>query len=947
MAREYIDELGDGTINPETSGVDSQATDNGTHVKTLAPIYYTPATIANDGKATRETPVTIKSALDGKQNTLATQTAYSAKGTATKVPQITTNSLGQVTGITEVTISGVTPASHAHGNIANGGTLTDTAAAAAGNDYVVIRDADNAKIQTSTIKGTDVADAVSKTHSHSTLTLSTTAQSYDGSHTLALPSTDPYTSARTPVSHASTATTYGIGTTSTYGHVKLATGDMNGATNTDGVAVSKNHTHSQYAPKASPSLTGTPTAPTAADGTNTTQIATTAFVQSAVTQGLSVSDAMVYKGTITLGATSPGGLTVAADKGHTYKVVANGNTKEGYVDGVKVEAGDMVICNADSTAAATSSNYSTIAAKWDFVQGNTDGVVVGPASATSGNVVVFDGATGKLVKDGGTLGTAAFKSVTDTYSSTGTDPVSGKAVAAAINTLNVTEVGGDGKYIKKIKEDNGKITATVETMDTTPTASSTNAVTSGGVKTELDNRIDRYDAIYTRNNIAGGGWVKLADTKPYSTITHIDKPAIWDVMITKCTGETSSEQLCLNVRYDNTGLPNVYFKRFYTVNRTSTHKFAVVVSGVGGGNVSEGKVELWAFLEKHWGSIAIREVAGSTNTTLYNMNKVQYNYYSYNLNGGTDKPVEDLENNIQVVDSTNIQMVTDQDAAKKSDGVYYVVGTTDYPAWQASHAYVVNDYAISGGEAYYCKTAHTSGTSFDSSKWTAVATPVIKGTVSNISALFTGMKIALKWPITGGSSSTYLNINNLGNVYIRRNDSNITTHVPANTVTFLAYDGTYWRWSDYDSNSTYSGMVTAYLNNAGDAAKSATSTNFKLTDGITIILTNNAANTKAAALTLNVNSTGAKALYINGNISSSTNYTIPIGTYFCHYKVVNGTGQWHLWTDGTANFTKLHLDTPLSDTEIASAVTWNAKQDAITYMTLEQENALISELGDL
>lgn len=37
-----------------------------------------------------------------------------------------------------------------------------------------------------------------------------------------------------------------------------------------------------YATKASPSLTGTPTAPTAASGTNTTQIATTAFVTTAV-----------------------------------------------------------------------------------------------------------------------------------------------------------------------------------------------------------------------------------------------------------------------------------------------------------------------------------------------------------------------------------------------------------------------------------------------------------------------------------------------------------------------------------------------------------------------------------------------------------------------------------------------------------------------------------------
>ncbi|EIB4988036.1 phage tail protein [Salmonella enterica subsp. enterica serovar Cerro] len=40
--------------------------------------------------------------------------------------------------------------------------------------------------------------------------------------------------------------------------------------------------HSQYAPKDSPTLTGTPKAPTPAEGNNTTQIATTAFVQAAL-----------------------------------------------------------------------------------------------------------------------------------------------------------------------------------------------------------------------------------------------------------------------------------------------------------------------------------------------------------------------------------------------------------------------------------------------------------------------------------------------------------------------------------------------------------------------------------------------------------------------------------------------------------------------------------------
>ena len=37
--------------------------------------------------------------------------------------------------------------------------------------------------------------------------------------------------------------------------------------------------HALKAPLASPAFTGTPTAPTAAPGTNTTQVATTAFVQ--------------------------------------------------------------------------------------------------------------------------------------------------------------------------------------------------------------------------------------------------------------------------------------------------------------------------------------------------------------------------------------------------------------------------------------------------------------------------------------------------------------------------------------------------------------------------------------------------------------------------------------------------------------------------------------------
>ena len=59
-------------------------------------------------------------------------------------------------------------------------------------------------------------------------------------------------------------------------------------------------------------------------------------------------------------------------------------------------------------------------------------------------------------------------------------------ITNAINDLDVASAGGAGKYISEISESNGKISATATTMDTTPTANSTNAVTSGGIKSAID-----------------------------------------------------------------------------------------------------------------------------------------------------------------------------------------------------------------------------------------------------------------------------------------------------------------------------------------------------------------------------------------------------------------------------------------------------------------------------
>ena len=95
------------------------------------------------------------------------------------------------------------------------------------------------------------------------------------------------------------------------------------------------------APLASPSLTGIPTAPTAALGTNTTQLATTAFVQAATDaarQGLNVKDAV----RVATGAN----LTAS----YASQVLTNTGTLAALsIDGVVLAVGDRVLVKNQTT----------------------------------------------------------------------------------------------------------------------------------------------------------------------------------------------------------------------------------------------------------------------------------------------------------------------------------------------------------------------------------------------------------------------------------------------------------------------------------------------------------------------------------------------------------------------------------------------------------------------
>jgi hypothetical protein len=156
---------------------------------------------------------------------------------------------------------------------------------------------------------------------------------------------------------------------------------------------------------ASPTLTGTPAGPTATAGTNTTQLATTAFVVAEIAARLASNDAMIYKGAIDA-STNPN--YPAANAGDTYRISVAG--KIGGASGPNVEVGDMLICHTDSSS---SGNHATVGSNWDIIQTNIDGVLT--SSSIGSTVQAWDADLDAIAAISGTSGLLK-KTGTNTWS---------------------------------------------------------------------------------------------------------------------------------------------------------------------------------------------------------------------------------------------------------------------------------------------------------------------------------------------------------------------------------------------------------------------------------------------------------------------------------------------------------------------------------------------------
>ena len=169
----------------------------------------------------------------------------------------------------------------------------------------------------------------------------------------------------------------------------------------------------------------------------------------------------------------------------------------------------------------------------------------------------------------------------------------------------------------------------------------------------------------------------------------------------------------------------------------------------------------------------------------------------------------------------------------------------------------------------------------------------------DVSALHDGLTIAYFLPYDGTSSSATLNLTLSGggttgakNVYYK-GTSRATTHYGKGSTVFLTYwsagsisvDGTAttddrWTSFDYNGDTIPSAQCTT---SASTQAKTASLTYFAIQNNSYVQVNFRYANSYNGKITLNINSTGAKDIYINGKVSSSTNMTLPAGTYIAFY----------------------------------------------------------------
>ena len=299
-----------------------------------------------------------------------------------------------------------------------------------------------------------LATKASVSHAHVVSDVTGLQAALDAKAALASPALTGTPTAPTAV--ADTSTTQIATTAFVLGQASATAPAMDG-TATTGTATRfarADHVHPtdiSRAPLASPALTGTPTAPTPANGTNTTQIATTAFVRATRLDQLAAPAADFAIGGYRLtGLGDPQGAQDAVTKAYVDLTVQGLEPKQSVraasvatiatlsgpmtLDGVALVAGDRVLVK-DQTTVAQNGLYVVAAGAWArSADADVWGELVSAYVFVESGTVNADMGYLATVDPGGTLGTTAVTFVQFTGAG---QILAGAGLTKSGNTLDV------------------------------------------------------------------------------------------------------------------------------------------------------------------------------------------------------------------------------------------------------------------------------------------------------------------------------------------------------------------------------------------------------------------------------------------------------------------------------------------------------------------------------
>lgn len=168
--------------------------------------------------------------------------------------------------------------------------------------------------------------------------------------------------------------------------------------------------------------------------------------------------------------------------------------------------------------------------------------------------------------------------------------------------------------------------------------------------------------------------------------------------------------------------------------------------------------------------------------------------------------------------------------------------------------------------------------------------------------LVEGSRISVLFKNAVTIATPKLNVNSTGEKSIYYNGSAlnptavtyVTTVIASNSVVTFVYDGVHFVITAIENPNRI--VVPGYQldSTGGNSTKQIKMSNYSLCAGSLFTVSFIHDNTVSNALTLNINETGVKTLFINGKPSSSSNCTLPAGTYLIYYDGTN----YYVRTDG-------------------------------------------------